>query len=126
MPFTDASAVEKVVFNVVINWLTAQEPDRSLQEILDDLDGTFTGKPPDGYDMQPQTYTKMCNEISAQIQKTLGRAVNLSLPWRNKHKNDSVNSFISSVTIEIVNSKLTTIGKGALSWSMAKKRAPIT
>lgn len=122
MPFTDTSAIEKVVFNTVINWLGDQNPDRSHQEILDDLDGTFSGPPPAGYAMQPQTYGKLCDDISAQMQKTLGRAVNLPTAWRNKHANDTVNAFIASVTIEIVSAKLTKIGRGALTWSMAKQQ----
>jgi|SRR5580692_539713 hypothetical protein len=125
MPFTDTSAVEKVVYNVVINWLADQQ-NASDQEIQNNLDWTLSGTPPNGYNMQPQAYTKMCNEISTQIQKTLGRAVNLGVPWRNKHKNDSVNAFIAAVTIEIVNAKLTNIGKGAVTWSMAKQQAHIT
>jgi hypothetical protein len=119
MPFTNTSSIEKVVYNVVVNWL-ADEQDENDNDIQNNLDWTLTGAPPNGYSMQPQTYTKMCNDISAQIQKTLGRAVNLNLAWRNKNRNDTVNAFIAAVTIEIVKAKLTNIGKGAVKWSITK------
>jgi hypothetical protein len=120
MPFTDTSAVEKVVFNVVVNWLV-DNTTRSLKQILNDLDGSLSGAPLDGYRLTKPTYNKMCADASSQLQKTLGRLVNLDPDWRDDHVDDPVNGFISAVTIEIVNSSLTKVGKGALAWSIAKQ-----
>jgi hypothetical protein len=119
MPLSDTNEVHKVVFIIVVHWL-ADWQKCSEATIRKQLDWTLTGKPPNGYDMQPQTYTQMCSDISVQIQKTLGRAVVLPVAWRSKHRNDSVNDFITAVTIEVVSAKLTPTGKGALTWSLTK------
>ena len=119
MPLSDTNEVHKVVFVIVVHWLAAWQK-CSEAKIINQLDWTLTGKPPNGYDMQPQTYTQMCNDIAVQIQKTLARAVVLPVAWRNKHRDDSVNDFITAVTIEVVSAKLTPTGKGALTWSLTK------
>jgi hypothetical protein len=119
MALSDTNEVHKVVFVIVVHWL-ADWQKCGEAKIRNQLDWTLTGKPPNGYDMQPQAYTQMCSDVSVQIQKTLGRAVVLPVAWRNKHRDDSVNDFITAVTIEVVSAKLTPTGKGALTWSLTK------
>lgn len=119
MPFTDLNAVQKVVYNIIVNWL-ADWQHKSTVTIQSRLDWTLTGTPPNGYDMQQQTYTKLCSDTSSQVKKALGRDLILKIAWRTKHKNDSVSAFITAVSIEVVSAKLTTAGKGALKWSSEK------
>jgi hypothetical protein len=119
MPFTDPLAVERVVYNVIVNWL-ADWQKKDPKVIQQRLNWTLTGKPPNGFDMQPQTYTTMCSQVSAQIQTSLGRAVTLPQSWRQTHKDDSVATFIGALTVEILSAKLTSTGKGALTWSLTK------
>ena len=54
MPLSDTNGVHQIVFVVVVHWL-ADWQKKSEATIRNQLDWTLTGKPPNGYDMQPQT-----------------------------------------------------------------------
>ncbi len=115
MVMSSGTDARVTVYNTVVNWLARKV---RLKPSQIRVGRTFSGKPPDGYGQVQGSFMTMCDEISATLSVTTGRALTLPTAWRIKHKDDVIADFINAVAALLLSARLTPAGVKSIAWAM--------
>jgi hypothetical protein len=110
----DQIDIRATVYNTVVGWL-AKKLDCKPHDVR--VGRSLSAPPPDGYGQIKGSFRTMCDQISATLSLTTGRALTLPTAWRIKHQNDSVTDFISAVALLLTDARVTRTGKASLAWA---------
>ena len=117
MPVSDPVGARVLTYHVVTNWIAKAVPGLSSGADVD-VSRKFGPAPPAGYSFSNGQYIKMCGEITHELVVASGRSFTLEGPWRLKHQNDEIASYIAAVALKMLAGSLTPAGVAAHEWAM--------
>lgn len=117
MPVTDPTKARLLVYNVVVNWVG---PAVGIPSSRVNVSRTFQGAPPAGYGFNEGRFLQMCDQITATITNTSGRALKLPGQWRVNHEGDVIAVFIDAVALRLIAAPMTPSGVRAHQFAMAR------